>query len=202
MRLSIFVSSIFFYLALSSSHDVEYIRKLINEEALFVDAKLFSQFDIFYLPNATYRTIVPALVISPLFVGLTQIETTLADTVKNYTIFTSVSTESTRLLPPFDEQGSAFAARVVSYQSTTSFGDPNNPKNSSSVGYSIIAGKAVDDLVKTGDRNRFDGWRINKRTFTQIVSANCEIVQRGLYQLAYKTLLCRGSLLEIQTGPV
>ena len=175
MRLSIVLSTFFIYLALGSPSDILHIEKNLAEGFLFLDTKDFSSYGYFFTKNATYD-----VGNGTTLVGLDDIESGLADIVKNYLTLSAVFLPVIRLEEPFDQQGGAFTAHSVSYSSTTSFGDPNRPKNSSHPGYSTILGRSVDEFVKTNDRSRFDGWRINKRVFSDIVSAKYDIVQRYL----------------------
>lgn len=154
MQLLLLCFCVFFSLALGSPADVLYIKKLIADESQLLDSKDFRGLANIFTTNAIYNAGPP----SPDRNGIENIQATLAIILKGIVTQISTSTESITLLAPFDEQGAAGTATGVVYYTAVEFGTGDSAGKTE-----IILAKYVDKYVKTGDRSRYDGWRISER---------------------------------------
>ena len=155
MQLLLLCFCVFFSLALGSPADILYIKKLIADESQLLDSKDFAGLANIFTSNAIYNAGSP----SPDRNGIENIQAALAIILpKEIVSQISTSTESITLLAPFDEQGAAGTATGVVYYTAVLFGTGDSAGKTQ-----IILAKYVDKYVKTGDRARYDGWRISER---------------------------------------
>ena len=142
--------------------DVLYINKLNADQAQATDKQAYSEFDYFFTKDAHYNFGGPGLDAY----GIPNITAGFAGHVPAGTITVNfVSTESIKLLPPFDDLGAAGNATGVQYKEVVYVGQGDLEGQT----YTAFA-KCEDKYVKTGDFARYGGWRISERIFVYFVS--------------------------------
>lgn len=162
MQLLLLLALIFFSPALGSPSDVLYINMLNADVAQATDKAAYSEFGNFFAKDAHYNFGGPGLDAY----GVNQITAGFINNVPAGSIQVNVvSSESIRLLPPFDDLGAAGNATGVQYKEVVFVGQ------GSLQGQSYTAfGKYNDKYIKTGEFTRYGGWRIQERLWTYFVS--------------------------------
>ena len=149
---------------LSSPEDVLYIKNLIADFAISLDAKKFSAFEIQFIPTGTYDPGRGAVT------GVPNIKKALAPIVGNNVTQTSLTTQDISLAPTFDTQGGASKASATTYAIVTYIG-----QGAAANKVFVVYGLFTDKLVKTGDFDNYGGWKFSSRVFKALVSAVCGV---------------------------
>lgn len=147
-------SFLFFTSSLASSSDILYIQKLTADFAITLDTKNFTNYDVQFIPTATYD---PGN--GEITTGISGIKELLALVVGNVTTHTSLTTQSISVGPP------AGTASATTYAIVSNLGQGADEGKAFTV-YGIFK----DKYVKTDDFANYGGWKYSASVFRGIVS--------------------------------